>query len=71
MRVQKRPVRVESTHLSTGQLMEITKIGRHYNFMLASTDDFTAPDLLLGLSKKDAYAAFETHLRADVLEVAQ
>ena len=69
MRVQKPPIRIESTHLSTGQLMEITKMGRHYNFMLASTDMLAAPDLLLGLCKEDAYGAYETHLRADVLEV--
>ena len=69
MRVQKRPEKIESTYLSNGQLMEISKIGRKYTFMLASPDLMTAPDLLHGLSKKEAYEAFETHLRADVLEV--
>ena len=69
MKVAKRPTIVESCHLSSGQLMQISKFGHKYSFMIASLDFQIALDLLLGLNKADAYEAYETHLRADVLEV--
>ena len=70
MRVAKRPTIIESCHLSTDQLMQISKFGHKYSFMIASLDFQTAPDLLLGLNKADAYDAYNAHLRADVLEVS-
>lgn len=69
MRIAKRPTIIESCHLSTGQLMQITKFGHKYSFMLASIELLVAPNLLLGLNKADAYNAYNTHLQADVLEL--
>jgi len=55
---------IESCRLSTGQLMEIRKIGRSYTFMLASPDLMVAPDLLMGLKKAEANRAYTLHLKA-------
>ena len=69
MKALKPSVQIESTHLSTGQLMEITKFNRKYSFMLASTELLVAPELVIGITKSEAYKLYTDILKADVLDL--
>ena len=61
--------RIESTHLSNGDLIEVTKAGRTYTFMQSSPVISEAPFVTLGLNKKTALDMFADALQADVCEV--
>ena len=60
---------IESTHLSDGSLLELTRTGRNYRVMLASPAMFEAPLIKFGLNKAQAYEIYADFIKCDVLEV--
>jgi hypothetical protein len=60
---------LEKIHLSTGQLLRLSKLGHKYTVMLASPEMFEAPELWNNLNKKDAYNKYADILKNDVLEI--
>lgn len=62
---------LESTHLSDGSLVTLTKAGRAYRVMKSSPKLFEVPEITGGLNKQQAYNLYADILKADVLELAE
>lgn len=58
---------IESCHLSTGQLLRLTKYSRKYTVMLQGTEELDNPELYRELDKNMAVDLYADILRNDVL----
>ncbi len=63
-------VTIEEYRLSSGDTVQVTRLGRTYNFNRLHADD-SAPDCHIAILKAEAMELLAQALRADVLEIGE
>jgi len=59
---------LEKHHLSDGGLAIVNQLGHSYSFTRTYDSFELPPDVILGITKKEAYEKLEAVLKSDVLE---